>query len=145
MEILRATLDDVRAVAWLCVLLWPHHTLAEMEEEMSGFLADPEVGIFLVMEDNAAVGFAQCGLRHDYVEGADFSPTAYLEGIFVMEAYRNRGFARQLLKACESWALEQNCSQLASDCEIGNSASLVFHLKNGFAETNRIICFLKNI
>lgn len=145
MEIRRAVSADVRAVAWLACLLWPHHTLLEMEEEMESFLADPNSAIFLVVEDGAAVGFAQASLRHDYVEGSDHSPTGYLEGIYVMEAYRSRGFASALLMACEDWAREQNCFQFASDCEISNSSSLVFHLKCGFNEANRIICFIKDL
>ena len=145
MEIRRATMNDVRSAAWLACLLWPHHSLAEMEEEMEQFLSDPNAAIFLAWEDNASVGFAQASLRHDYVEGSDHSPTGYLEGIYVMEAYRSRGFAAQLLSACESWAREQNCFQFASDCEIANSGSLIFHLKNGFTEANRIICFIKEL
>lgn len=145
MEIRRAVPADVRAVAWLACLLWPHHTLLEMEEEMEGFLSYPNSAIFLVVEDGAAVGFAQTSLRHDYVEGSDHSPTGYLEGIYVMEAYRSRGFASALLAACEDWAREQNCFQFASDCEISNSSSLVFHLNCGFTEANRIICFIKDL
>ena len=145
MEIRRAVPADVRAVAWLACLLWPHHTLLEMEEEMEVFLSDPDSAIFLAMENGAAVGFAQAALRHDYVEGSDHSPTGYLEGIYVMEAYRNRGFASALLAACEDWARERNCFQFASDCEISNSSSLVFHLNCGFTEANRIICFIKDL
>ena len=145
MEIRRANVDDVRAVAWLACLLWPHHTLLEMEEEMEGFLNDSDSAIFLAVEDGAAVGFAQAALRHDYVEGADHSPCGYLEGIYVIEAYRSRGFAAQLLNACENWAREQNCFQFASDCEISNNASLIFHLKCGFCEANRIVCFIKEL
>ncbi len=135
--------QDIRAAAWLALLLWPHSTLLEMETDMEGFLQQEEAAIFLAEEDGAAVGFAQVGLRHDYVEGADYSPTGYLEGIYVMEAYRNKGFARELLATCEDWARDMNCRQFASDCELSNSGSLVFHLKNGFREANRIICFLK--
>ena len=40
------------------------------------------------MVDGCAVGFAQCGLRRDYVEGTDSSPVGYLEGIFIKEEYR---------------------------------------------------------
>lgn len=145
MEIRRAAINDVRAVAWLACLLWPHHTLAEMEEEMETFLTDEDSAIFLAWEDNAAVGFAQASLRRDYVEGSTSSPTGYLEGIYVMEAYRSRGFAAELLSACEAWAREKNCLQFASDCEIVNSGSLIFHLKNGFTEANRIICFIKDL
>ena len=32
-----------------------------------------------------------------------------------------------------------------SDCEIGNQESLKFHLKTGFTEANRIICFVKEL
>lgn len=145
MEIRRGTIDDVRSAAWLACLLWPHNTLSEMEEEMERFLTDSESAIFLAWEDNAAVGFAQTSIRHDYVEGSDSSPTGYLEGIYVMEAYRSRGFAAELLSACEAWAREKNCRQFASDCEIINSGSLILHLKNGFTEANRIICFIKDL
>ncbi len=145
MTIRKATIDDVRAAAWLALLLWPHCTLLEMEEEMEAFIKQDKATIFLAEEDGVAMGFAQVGLRHDYVEGADYSPTGYLEGIYVVEAYRNKGFARELLSACENWAREMDCRQFASDCELSNSGSLVFHLKNGFREANRIICFLKDL
>lgn len=145
MKIRRAGLDHVRQAAYLTVLLWPHNHLEEMEQEMEELLRSEENAVFLAWDGEKAVGFVHCSLRHDYVEGANHSPTAYLEGIYVREDYRNHGLARQLLSACENWAKEMNCSQLASDCELSNSGSLVFHLKNGFAETNRIICFLKDL
>ncbi len=91
------------------------------------------------------MGFAQCQLRHDYVEGTDSSPVGYLEGIFVKEAYRHKGYARELLRECEKWAAEQGCGAFASDCELGNEESLAFHLAAGFAEANRIICFTKEL
>lgn len=145
MEIRRATPSHVRQAAYLTLLLWPHNDLEEMENEMESILSDKEQAVFLSWDKDKAVGFVHCTLRHDYVEGASYSPTAYLEGIYVMEDYRNHGVARDLLAACEQWAKEMNCSQLASDCELSNSGSLVFHLKNGFTETNRIICFLKDL
>ncbi|MDE6845684.1 MAG: GNAT family N-acetyltransferase [Lachnospiraceae bacterium] len=60
--------------------------------------------IFLKYENDIPVGFAQCQLRHDYVEGTETSPVGYLEGIFIMENYRNRGYAKELLNECEKWA-----------------------------------------
>ena len=35
------------------------------------------------------------------------------------------------------------CREFASDCELGNTASLNFYLQIGFQEQNRIICFKK--
>ena len=98
---------------------------------------------FLAYEADKPVGFAQCQLRHDYVEGTETSPVAYLEGIYVKETFRELGFASQLMKSCEDWARAEGCVEFASDCEIDNTESLAFHLKLGFKEANRIICFSK--
>lgn len=92
-----------------------------------------------------SVGFAQCGLRHDYVEGTTGSPVGYLEGIFVEEPYRKQGCAKQLLDCCEQWAKEKSCTEFASDCELDNEISRQFHLGAGFREANRIVCFVKKI
>lgn len=35
--------------------------------------------------------------------------------------------------------------EFASDCELDNEDSLKFHLKMGFVEANRIICFTKRL
>ena len=86
-----------------------------------------------------------CGLRFDYVEGTDSSPVGYLEGIFVLEEYKKRGYAKELLGECQNWAKDQGCLEFASDCELDNEDSLKFHLKMGFAEANRIICFTKRL
>jgi len=79
------------------------------------------------------------------VEGTDSSPVGYLEGIFVEEAYRNKGHAKELLKQCEIWAKDMGCTEFASDCELTNTGSLAFHLKMGFEEANRVICFTKKL
>ena len=55
------------------------------------------------------------------------------------------GLAKELLKACETWSKEQGYSEFASDCELENENSLKFHLKMGFEEVNRVICFMKRI
>ena len=91
------------------------------------------------------VGFAQCQLRHDYVEGTESSPVGYLEGIYVAEEYRKHGIARELLSVCETWAKGKGCAEFASDCELENTQSLQFHLNVGFEEANRIICFTKKL
>ena len=69
----------------------------------------------------------------------------YLEGIFVREAYRRRGFAGELLAACEGWARSRGCVEFASASELSNACSLAFHLCAGFSEATRIICFAKKL
>ena len=116
-----------------------------LTEEFRDYIKSENGVVFLAVLDGEAVGFAQCGVRHDYVEGTDTSPVGYLEGIFVVEEYRRRGLAKDMLLACEKWAKEQGCTEFASDCELENEDSLRFHLKMGFKEANRIICFAKNL
>lgn len=144
-SIRRATKQDVETIAKLAIQMWESHSLEEMAQDFSEEIHQGSSAIFLAFVDDIAVGFAQCGLRHDYVEGTESSPVGYLEGILVEEAYRKKGLAGELLRVCEQWAREQGCTEFASDCELANEDSLKFHLKMGFREANRIICFTKNI
>lgn len=137
--------DDAEILAGLAIQMWEDTTARELAEDFSGILEGGDARIFLKYQNGEPVGFAQCQLRRDYVEGTDSSPVGYLEGIFVREEYRHRGFAREMLKECEKWAAEQGCAEFASDCELDNTASLEFHLRMGFAEANRVICFTKKL
>ena len=141
----RATEHDTEVLAGLALLLWDNHDVAELWEEFAEILKSEESACFLAYEAGVPVGFAQCQLRRDYVEGTDSSPVGYLEGIYVAEDCRGQGIARALLAACESWAKARGCREFASDCELQNSQSLRFHLGVGFAEANRIICFTKKL
>ena len=143
--IVKAEEKDVSTVAALAAALWSQHSQQEMEQEFALLLGDREAAVFLKVEGDCAVGFAQCQLRHDYVEGTETSPVWYLEGIYVASAYRHRGIAGALLNACEAWAREMGCTEFASDCELDNPESLAFHKSAGFTEANRIICFTKKL
>ena len=137
--------DDLAAAVNLAVLLWPGHTAKGLMEEFTELVAREDVRIFLKYKDELPVGFAQCQLRHDYVEGTQSSPVGYLEGIFIMEGHRRRGYAKELLNACEGWARNKGCKEFASDCEIDNVDSFRFHIAAGLTEANRIICFTKKL
>lgn len=143
--IVKAEEKDISAVAALAAALWPHHSTRELEAEFAPLLGKKEAAVFLQLEGSTPAGFAQCQLRHDYVEGTETSPVGYLEGIYVVPSCRHRGFARALLRACENWAEEMGCTEFASDCELTNSDGYAFHKSMGFAEANRIICFTKTL
>ena len=145
LTIRKADSSVASAVAMLAQQLWPHHETAQLQEEFEPLLADANVAVFLAFSDEEVAGFAQCQLRNDYVEGTSSSPVGYLEGIFVTPAYQKQGIARALLAACENWAKQRGCSEFASDCELDNRDSLLFHLNVGFEEANRIICFTKKL
>ena len=145
MNIRKAAAADAQTLAGMAAALFHHEDAQALQAEFEALAQDPEAACFLAEEDGAAAGFAQCQLRHDYVEGTSASPVGYLEGIYVREPFRRRGVAGQLLRACEAWATELGCTEFASDCELGNTDSLRFHLRMGFDEANRIICFAKRL
>ena len=143
--IYKATKEEATKIAKLAIQMWEDNTVEGLAEEFAEVAESDKAVIFTFVEDEKPIGFAQCRLRHDYVEGTDSSPVGYLEGIFIESAYRNQGYAKQLLSKCEEWAKEKGCAEFASDCELNNEGSLAFHLKMGFAEANRIICFTKEL
>ena len=141
----KAVINDSYILAELACRLWPDHTAEEMRSEYAWMIKKTDAACFLAYAGERTVGFAQCQLRHDYVEGTDSSPVGYLEGIYVADGYRKQGIAKALLSACESWAKTKGCTEFASDCELSNTQSLQFHLNVGFEEANRIICFTKKL
>lgn len=141
-------LNNVEQCAKLAHALWPHAEYKELFNEFSRMISSERETCFLYREeksDNEYFGFVQLSLRTDYVEGANSSPVAYIEGVYVVEAYRRQGIAKLLMDAAKSWAKEMGCKELASDCELENKLSINFHKGIGFEEANRIVCFIKNI
>ena len=141
----KAELNDAGVLSSLAIQMWTEHDLCELTEEFRELIKNENAVCFLKYADDRPIAFAQCQLRHDYVEGAVSSPVGYLEGIFVTEEYRQKGYAAELLAECEKWAKENGCSEFASDCELDNAESLRFHIAMGFEEVNRIICFKKEL
>lgn len=127
--------------------LWPDATIQAHRKEMKDCLANPERYVAFLCEDDAGVsaGFAEVALRIDYVNGCETSPVAFLEGIFVTPSHRRRGVAQALVTAVERWAMSRGCSELASDTDLSNLASQSLHLQLGFAETERVVYFRKEL
>lgn len=141
----KASASDANEIASLAVLMWNTSTVQELSCEFYNLIVEGKGQFFLKYDQGILVGFAQCTLRYDYVEGTNSSPVGYLEGIFVKEAFRHKGYARELLSECETWAKEKGCREFASDCEIDNDGSFRFHIAAGFEEATRIICFTKKL
>ena len=144
MEIRKAIPTDSMTLAVLASKMW-EHPAAELEPGFAELTTSTEAACFLAFVDGLPVGFAQCQLRHDYVEGCDTSPVGFLEGIYVDGTHRHGGIAKALLSACEDWARSVGCSEFASDCELDNHVSLEWHLKAGFQEMGRTIWFAKKL
>lgn len=112
---------------------------------MSSFLASPErFAQFVEYESSgAAIGFVEASLRHDYVNGTDSSPVAFLEGIYVIPRARRQGVAKALVAEVERWAAAAGCSEFASDAPLENAESHAMHAALGFTESERVVYFKK--
>lgn len=141
----KAGTNDLETLATLAVRMWQEHSINELINDFSEIMTNGKSQFYLKYENDVPVGFAQVQLRYDYVEGTSTHPVGYLEGIFVKEGYRSKGYAKELLAECEAWAKENGCHEFASDCEIDNINSLHFHMAMNFTEANRIICFTKTL
>lgn len=140
---------DPTSTAWLQLrsALWPGSVPARHLAEMAAIARRPDTFVALLAydEQGRAQGLAEASVRHDYVNGSNTSPVAYLEGIFVDPAWRGQGIARRLIAAVEQWAAAQGCRELASDAALDNLGSQRMHAALGFAETERVVYFLKPV
>lgn len=136
------------ADAWLSMrrLLWPEGEQDHAPEIEAYFAGPTPRWSCLVAVDDAerVVGFVEVGLR-GYAEGCSTSPVGYLEGIFVQDAHRRSGVARELVRAAEAWARGCGCTEMASDRLLENEVSGRFHEALGYEEVERIVCFRRSL
>ena len=127
----RADIKDCRILSQLAVQMWDGYTEEELE---NGFMEEMESGktaFFIKYASSQPVGFAQCGLRHDYVEGTETSPVGYLEGIFVEEEYRENGYAKEMLRLNLANCRALGIKRVLLCCDHDNIASERTILANG--------------
>jgi aminoglycoside 6'-N-acetyltransferase I len=127
--------------------LWPDCPREEHLSEMSAMIADPQrYGQFVAYSaSREAVGLLEASVRHDYVNGTESSPVAFVEGLYVVPQARRKGIAASLVaRACE-WAQGAGCRELASDAVLENSISHVVHRALGFEETERVVFFRRKL
>ena len=113
------TIESVQDWANLASQVWQKAPTSLVKHFCEGLFPNE----FLYRKDGKCIAFLSLSIRYDYVEGAKSSPVAYLEGIYVMEEYRQQHIARTLLEYAKKWSRKQGLHQLASDCEWNNVAS----------------------
>ncbi len=81
------------------IQMWKSHTVEDLTKIFCEHIKKGKNFIFLAISEEHIVGFAQCGLRFDYVEGkTDSSPVGYLEGIFVLEEYKKKRLCERIVR-----------------------------------------------
>lgn len=129
----------------LAQTIYDTSSYSELEAEFKELSNSSQSMIYVYLDHRKIIGFAQFGIRQDYVEGTHQSPCGYLEGICIKENYRKKGYGKLLVKAGEEWSRSLGCLEFASDCHIDNDESIQFHEKLGFIEASRNVHFVKQI
>lgn len=145
-----ATEADLAAWAQLRRALWPDdegESPSDHGDDMRGLLARPDTQVCLLAIDERgqACGFAEAGLRGDYVNGTESSPVGFLEGWYVVPELRGNGIGRALIAAVEAWTKERGCTELASDSLLDDRQAHRAHAACGFEETERVVYFRKSL
>jgi len=150
MEIRKAVVGDLNALAELRIKLWPDASPAELRAEAEALLSDrsqsglPEAA-FLAEADGQIVGFIEVGLR-SHADGCNpRHPVGFLEGWYVEPALRKRGVGAALVKAAEQWSRAQGCREMASDTWIDHQESQRAHAALGFEVVDRCVHFRKSL
>jgi aminoglycoside 6'-N-acetyltransferase I len=148
MDIRPARREDAEIWAALRLKLWPDADAGELSAETHAFLDGRRVPAidagFLAVEDCIPAGFVEIAIR-PFADGCRSQPVPHVEGWYVEPFARGRGIGRALLAAAEAWARARGFNEMASDSEVQNEASLAAHGACGFAETERLVKFRKEI
>ncbi|HBR58538.1 MAG TPA: aminoglycoside 6'-acetyltransferase [Blastocatellia bacterium] len=127
-------------------LLWDAASEDDHRSEMLDIIEHPESQVVLVAENGNGrlVGFLEAGIR-PFAEDCTTDQVGYLEGWFVETPFRRIGIGTALVRGAEQWAISKGCSEMASDAEVGNDASLAAHLNLDYEVSSRLIHLRKNL
>ena len=69
-----ANKEEAGTLAALAIKMWSDTTITELKHGFEELIPNDNAACFIKYINEKAVGFAQCQLRTDYVEGTDSSP-----------------------------------------------------------------------
>lgn len=126
--------------------LWDQTAEDDHRTEMVEIFEHPDSQFVAVADIGSGrlVGFLEASIRNQ-VEDCDTENVGYLEGWFVEMDHRRQGIGAKLVAAAEDWARAHGCAEMASDAEIGNTASQQAHAQLGYTETSRLVHLRKEL
>jgi len=139
----RGNNNDMKEWLRMRMELWPHCPQNEQIDEISKIIINEPIGdeiltdiLVLDLGERELGGFVEVSLRKE-LEGFDTSPIGYVEGWFIDDDIRRKGYGKDLIKGAEEWAREKGCKEMASDAELDNIISINAHGRLGYKEYGR--------
>lgn len=138
--------DDLKEWFRLRCLLWDQTAEEEHHEEMVDIIEHHDTQFVAVADlgGGRLAGFLEASIR-PFVDDCESENVGYLEGWYVEPEFRRCGVGKRLVAMAEAWARSRGCVEMASDAEIGNSASVAAHDRLGYDETSRLVHFRKEL
>ena len=90
------------------------------------------------------IAVLEAGMRLS-ANGCETLNLLFIEGVAVAPAFRGAGVGAALMATATQWARDRGIRELASDVEIDNAGSQRWHKMMGFTETERVICYRKQL
>lgn len=105
-------------------------------------IATHGAGVVLVAERDGAI----CGWAHvDPERLLVLEPRGQLAGLVVDERHRDAGIGAALLRAAETWTVDNGFSELAVRSNVVRERAHRFYLREGYAEKKRQAVFAKGL
>lgn len=130
----RATRDDAEALLELIVALAEFEKLTPPDAEArkrlveDGFGERPRFEAWLAFWEDKAIGYA---IWFETYSSFLALPTLYLEDVFVLPDYRQRGIGRALLQQCIREAHDRGCGRMEWTCLDWNQRAQVVYERLG--------------
>jgi len=147
MEVIVREIGAADRAVWaqMRAALWPGPAPEALAAEIDELLrSDDAWGFIAETADGTAIGFAELALRK-YANGCSTQPVAFLEGIWVKSEFRRQGIGARLIAHIAAFAAARGFRELGSDAELDNRISHAAHRGWGFAETERVVYFRKDL
>lgn len=128
--------------------LWPDASREELDAEIAEILesGEQEVAFIATGEDGQTLGFVEVSIKDwNYAPGISTRPFGYIEGWYVVPEARRSGVGQALIGVAEDWARSHGCTEMGSDAELANTASLVAHVRLGYEVAEQLVHFSKKL
>lgn len=112
----------------------------DIEDKLRKNLSSYSSVVYIDYENNIPVAFIQCSTY-----GGEAKKIANVDGLYIKESYSNKGIEKRLLKKCQDWSKQNECSIFKAYCDVKDTSSINLFQDDGFEPVGKIAYFAKRI